>query len=413
MNIIAAINIFHQTCRMKKSLFLLLTSLLLTCCCNAPMPRGNWSDAPYKALCGLMKQCREEAAEAGRNVNYAVFDYDNTTVLQDVEYTFTAWRLENLSFKFTPDEVIDLFTADIPDPDCILLDAGAENVTSRMLISDMAADYREMMADAGVSCGHDLSKEQVKALQDSDLLLDFKAKAWALYDAVAATFGIKAATSVLMAMNHGISYDEFAALAREGIAAHVAKNRVEDVLWESPAIGAAGKVSVTVPDGLALTGEMRRLYKALPENGIDVYIFSASMEALVEVMACDPAYLGLDTAQVFAMRMQRDSTGLILQAVQPGYIQPCKAGKTEAIKAYVAPKYGGRGPVLVGGDSNGDYSMLTSFPDMRVGLIIDKGQTGAGIGDLRRQALDAEAGGVPSVYVLQRRADPKPEFKRE
>ena len=57
--------------------------------------------------------------------------------------------------------------------------------------------------------------------------------------------------------------------------------------------------------------------------------------------------------------------------------------------------------------------ICTSFPGMRVGLIIDKGQTEEGIGDLRRQALEAEAGGEPSRYVLQRRADPKPEFSRK
>ena len=129
-------------------------------------------------------------------------------------------------------------------------------------------------------------------------------------------------------------------------------------------------------------------------------------------MACDPEFLGLDTAHVFAIRMKRDSTGFILQEYQQGYIQPYKKGKSDAIREYIAPRYDGRGPVLVGGDSNGDYSMLTSFPDMRVGLIIDKNQQESGIGDLRRQALDAENGGAPSRYVLQRRGDPQPRFRR-
>ena len=100
------------------------------------------------------------------------------------------------------------------------------------------------------------------------------------------------------------------------------------------------------------------------------------------------------------------------QEYTPFFIRPYKEGKTAAIKSYVSPLYGWRDPVLVAGDSNGDYSMLTEFPDMRVGLIIDKNQTGQ-IGELRQKALDTENGGPASPYVLQRRGDPKPEFSRE
>lgn len=387
--------------------------MFLLAACNAPMPRGNWSDAPYKALCTLMKECKAEAAEAGRNVNYAIFDYDNTTVLQDVEQTFTLWQLENLRFNFTPDELWDIFAPCIPDLDTVLVDAGAENVTARMLLSDIENDYREMISGAGVSCGNELSPEQLATIQAGDDLKDFKAKFWGLYEGVMETFSYDDSFSMLRGLNYGMDYGEFSALAREGISAHVSKKQVRKIHLESPDMGMAGKVSVVVPDGLALTKDMRNLYKALPENGIDVYIFSASLEALVEQMACDPQNLGLDTLQVFGFRMEGDSTGMILQALKHGYIQPYREGKTQGIRSYIAPRYGGKEPVLVAGDSNGDYSMLTSFPDMRVGLLIDKGQTVGGIADLRRKALEAESGGTPSYYVLQRRADPKPEFKRK
>lgn len=398
---------------MKRAILLCVAAMFLLAACNAPMPRGNWSEAPYKALCALMKECKAEAAEAGRNVNYAIFDYDNTTVLQDVEQTFTLWQLENLRFNFTPDELWDIFAPCIPDLDTVLVDAGAENVTARMLLTDIENDYREMISGAGVSCGNELSPEQLAAIQAGDDLKDFKAKFWGLYEGVMETFSYDDSYPMLRGLNYGMDYDEFAALAREGISAHVSKKQVRMIHLESPDMGMAGKVSVVVPDGLALTKDMRNLYKALPENGIDVYIFSASLEALVEQMACDPQYLGLDTLQVFGFRMEGDSTGMILQLLKPGYIQPYREGKTGAIKAYIAPQYDGKGPVLVAGDSNGDYSMLTSFPDMRVGLIVDKGQTVGGIADLRRQALEAESGGTPSNYVLQRRADPRPEFKRK
>ena len=387
--------------------------LLGTAACNAPMPRGNWSKAPYDALCQLMKECKAEADAAGHNVNYAIFDYDNTTVLQDVELACTAWQIENLRFKFTPDQVVDIFASSIPDTDKTLTGISAEGISSAMLISDIAADYASMMDAAGVPCGWDLSAERLAELQKTPEFLDLRAKIWSLYEGLFFTFSYHESFPVLMGMFYGLTYPEVDALMKEGIAAQVAKGRLGDVVWESPDMGKAGKVSYVIPDGLALSQEMRNLYKALPENGIDVYVFSASMEAVVEAMACDPKYLGLDTAQVFALRMHRGGDDLVLQDYLEGYVQPYKVGKTEAIRAYAAPKYGGKDPVLIGGDSNGDYSMLTSFPGMRVGLIIDKGQTEAGIGDLRKQALEAEAGGEPSRYVLQRRGDPKPKFSRK
>ena len=395
-----------------KSLILVAAAILMTAC-NAPMPRGNWSKVPYKALCQLMKECKAEADAAGHNVNYAIFDYDNTTVLQDVELACTAWQIENLRFKFTPDQVESLFSYSIPDLDKALPGIGAEGISSRMLISDIASDYRSMLQIAGVSCGWELTTEQLDEVQQMPEFLDIRAKIWCLYEGLFFAFSYHEAFPVLMAMFHGLTYPEVDALMKEGIAAQVAKGHLGDVVWESPEMGEAGKVSYIIPDGLALSKEMRNLYKALPENGIDVYVYSASMEAVVEAMACNPAYLGLDTAQVFSLRLVKGEDGLVSQDYLPGYVQPYKTGKTEAIRTYTTPKYDGRDPVLIGGDSNGDYSMLTSFPGMRVGLIIDKGQTESGIGDLRKQALEAEAGGTPSKYVLQRRGDPKPEFKRK
>lgn len=398
---------------MKKSIFILFAAAAMTVSCNTPLPRANWSKAPYKALTALMKECKAEAAAAGHNVNYAIFDYDNTTVLQDVELACTSWQIENLRFKFTPGQVEEIFSVSIPDLDKPMNGLDKDGISARMLIADIASDYAAMMASAGVQCGWDLSSEQLAALRQMPEFLDLRAKLWCLYEGLFFTFSYHEGFPVLMGMFHGFTYPEVDALIKEGVAAQVAKGRLCDVVWQSPDMGVAGKVSYVVPDGLALSDEMRALYKALPENGIDVYVFSASMEAVVEAMACDPQYLGLDTAQVFALRMVRDDTGTVLQDYLEGYVQPYKTGKTEAIRTYVSGRYDGRDPVLIGGDSNGDYSMLTSFPGMRVGLIIDKGQTEPGIGDLRREALAAEASGAPCRYVLQRRADPIPAFKRK
>ncbi len=385
--------------------------MFMAAACTAPMPRGNWGEAPYKALCKLMKDCKKEAKGQEYNMNYAVFDYDNTTVMQDVELAVMSWQLENLQLKFNSDEIWDIFASQIPDLDTVLTDAGAEGITARMLIKDIHSDYQAITGAAAVSCGAEISAEQLAEARKTPEYEDFRAKMVSLYESTCETFDYKEGLMIIVGLFHGMTMDEMTATVRQAVNDQISKGCLREMVWESPEMGAAGKVAMNVSDGLALNDDMRNLYKALQANGIDVYIFSASLEAVVEAMACDPEYLGLDTTQVFAIRLKRNKENLVKQEYQPFFIRPYKEGKTAAIKAYVSPLYGWRDPVLVAGDSEGDYSMLTEFPDMRVGLIIDRPQHGP-IEELKQLAKDAENGGEASRYVLQRRGDPEPEFIR-
>ena len=187
---------------MRKSLYPIFAAAVLlgTAACNAPMPRGNWSKSPYDALCKLMKECKAEAEAAGHNVNYAIFDYDNTTVLQDVELACTAWQIENLRFKFTPDQVVAIFATSIPDTDKPLTGIDAEGISSAMLISDIADDYASMMDAAGVPYGWELSAEQLAELQTMPEFLDLRAKIWCLYEGLFFTFSYHESFPVLMGM---------------------------------------------------------------------------------------------------------------------------------------------------------------------------------------------------------------------
>lgn len=72
----------------------------------------------------------------------------------------------------------------------------------------------------------------------------------------------------------------------------------------------------------------------------------------------------------------------------------------DCIRTYMAPAYDHAEPVLVAGDSNGDVAMLTAFPDMRKGLIIDVGRNPeSAIGKLGIQAKEQDNRGR---YLLQK-----------
>lgn len=126
--------------------------------------------------------------------------------------------------------------------------------------------------------------------------------------------------------------------------------------------------------GIWVSPEMKELYRCLKAANIDVYVCSASLELIVEALACDPVLgFGLPADRVYGLRFVDGEK--IIAKFDPQYKQPIKEGKVDCIKAYMAPAYGNKGPVLIAGDSNGDVPMLTAFPDMKHGLIIDVGRS--------------------------------------
>ena len=114
---------------------------------------------------------------------------------------------------------------------------------------------------------------------------------------------------------------------------------------------------------------------------------------IVEVMACGEEFgLGLAPENVFGIRLaDKEKVG---GRFEDGYPGTFLEGKVDCIRRFMAPLHGGQDPVLVAGDSSGDYAMLTSFGGMKAGLIIDCGKGGK-IGELVRKAED------DSRYIVQ------------
>ncbi|MGM9765311.1 MAG: hypothetical protein ACI3ZO_03030, partial [Candidatus Cryptobacteroides sp.] len=80
----------------------------------------------------------------------------------------------------------------------------------------------------------------------------------------------------------------------------------------------------------------------------------------------------------------------------PGYDQTFMDGKVACIRKLIAPRHGGKDPVLVAGDSSGDYQMLTSFEGMKLGLIFDRGSSSS-----LRTLIDKVQSTDGSPYAVQ------------
>lgn len=240
-----------------------------------------------------------------------------------------------------------------------------------------------------------MSLEDIKK---TDEYLDFRAKMWYAYDAIGETHGTKVSYTWVLFFFKNMSTAEVAALAEKSND-YALGQAIGKAKWVSPATlpGKAGVVGVSRWTGLRLTEEIADLMKTLRDNGIDVFICTASLEDVVAVFATYPKY-GYNVAPENMIGMRLEKVNDIYQdTYKKDWPQVAEPGKTVAIKRVVADKRG-YGPILVAGDSNGDWNMMTEFPDVKRILIVNRLKGGKKIG-----ALSAEAAatiGKPNARVL-------------
>jgi len=376
----------------KKSLILLAAFAIICSACGRNLPKDNWNKDTYTKLSTLLRTQGAKSSEygaAGRP--YAVFDFDNTSIVNDVEISLMIYQFENLRYKIAPENLRSVLSDCLPD-----IDRPCENgLTMDMLISDLESDYAALY-DAFIAV-EDTTGLSLEAVKVSDEYADFCAKMSAAYHNVSEFYDYGDQCLWILRLFDGFTYSELSALCKESCAYFTSLEFIEEKTWESPDMGVCGKVVSTRPYGIKVTQEMRHLYGALKAEGFDVYICSASLEAVVEAMACDPAYgFNMDPEHVFGLRLDDDGEH-VGAAYDSTYIQTFKQGKTAAIKAYMAPAQGDRDPSLVAGDSNGDANMLCDFEGLGVGLVIDCGNRG------RIAELAAAAAAGDPVYAVQSR----------
>ena len=336
--------------------------------------KKDWDKDVYKSLNSLIVD------HAGKN-DYAVFDFDKTTIVHDVSNALLVYQVENLKFADAP---LHSFLDGIDDKDAIL--KGAE-ISSREMGDTLKAEYNRMKAR--LSDG-----ESMDSIRVSDDYLDFRARFISFMDALGKTFPEEVWYAWMPGLLTGMTTEEAKELISEAIDDQLGEDKLVVEEWTSP----DGRWGGPVEKGIFLPEEMKDLYAALNDNGIDTYICSASLELIVETLACDSVRgLALSPERVYGLRFV-DSPRIVAK-YDSEYKQPIKEGKVECIKTYIAPQYGDRGPVLVGGDSNGDVPMLTSFDDTRASLIIDvKRNPESSIGQLAAKAKSEDNEGR---YLLQ------------
>ncbi|MGI5984865.1 MAG: haloacid dehalogenase-like hydrolase [Clostridiales bacterium] len=379
----------------------------------AKLIAGNWAPATRARIQAVIDQ----NANKGK---YVVFDFDNTSVIFDVQEALLIYQIENLIFKITPANIKAVLETGIPDLNKVIgKNADGKDVLVSAVIADLVSDYTWLYNNyKGLNGSKELSY-----IRAANQYQDFSAKLRFMYNNLGDYFDHAVSYPWVTYLFTGMTPAEVQKMAADSHKYWAAYGRYSEVTWTSPIElpGQAGVLSASFITGLTFTDELIDLYHTLAANKIDVYIISASPIDTILAANSTMGY-GVPEDRVFAMRNKLDSNGRYINEYNYDwggagkYAQTQGPGKSTIIKNFIAPKYNGTGPLMVFGDSAGDMNMMTDW--------MDKGDTVLGVifNRYRNPASDpltwkasaeaaAQIGKPDARFVLQGRDENKGQLR--
>ncbi|USK87510.1 haloacid dehalogenase-like hydrolase [Peribacillus asahii] len=364
------------------------------------LDKGKWAPDTYQAVQNLIE--KQGAGSPGYDPNrkpYVVFDWDHTSIMNDTEEALFLYQIDHLAFNMKPEEFYDVIKKNVPNGPFSheLKNLQGDAVTLEEIAEDLKRDYEFLYSNYEGMSG----KEQLETLHSTDQFIDFKAKMYFLYEAIGETYGIEIGYPWVLYLFANMSTEEVQQLAEASNDYNLGAE-IASVALKSPESmsGKAGTVQVTYSTGLRLASEIANLMHTFMENGIDVYVISASMEEVVEVFSSNPKYgYNLPKENVFGMRLKKKD-GIIQAEYDDNWPITAREGKVKVIEQAISKTRGGNGPIFAAGDSSTDYEMLT-VKSLKLGLIINRLKTGD-IGKLVKTAAERMGKNNPK-YVLQGR----------
>lgn len=338
---------------------------------------------------------------------YAVFDWDNTSIMNDCEETLFLTLIERFAFRLSPADFAGALRLGVPAGP--LAAAYRNGAGVPVAFADLAADLDADYAALAAAYGTPAPVERRAELAKDERLQSLRAKLFFAYNAVTDTFGDKLGDAWMVGLFAGGTAEDLRALARLNNDETLGRAMAE-LTFTSPRTrpGKAGMVSQTHLDGLRLSPEIACIQHAFMAAGIDVFVVSASCEEVVKAFACDPRYgYNLPEAHVYGIRMQRRDGRMDWHPATDWPIT-WGPGKVEAIRRVMVDARG-FGPLAVFGDSDGDFNMLSEFADTQLGVIVNRVK-GGGIGELSRKAAE-EMGSPAPRFMLQGRNENTGEWR--
>ena len=364
---------------MKKLTNLLLAVLLVACSPQtAHLHHKDWAPDVLAGLNDFM-----DAYGHPSEPSYAVFDFDNTTAIFDIEENQMNWQLENMAFEMDPERLREAISTDLD------LESGVYDGW----ITDICAAYTHLWDAYGPFSWQGLEGEALEAVRKDPMWQEFGGKMYSMYEVIYAHESPTVCYNWTKFWATGMTDSQMDSLS---VKTHI-------ICSGQPTVAKTWKGSLEVSSvlgpkefgyeiGTGVTDNLRELWKTLKENGIDVWVCSASGTRQV-LMAVDVFGLHDYCTGVLAMTVAHDSLGRFTNSYDyetghgflalPGggwqedtlatRCQTCGPGKVTAIQNAIAPHYGGRGPLACFMDSTGDFNFCTEFSSLKAVLCFNRG----------------------------------------
>lgn len=346
--------------------------------------RLNWEESLYIAINKLIgKHGKDNKAYNPAKKPFAVFDWDNTSIIGDVEEALLYYMVRNVSFKMNPEEFYDLIRKNVDKKDYPkeFNNIANQRVNIDLISQDIKRAYEKLYENLDTFEG----EKGLEEVQGTDYYQEFVSKM--LYRYRASSFDKNAEDPYcwMSFLLKNYKTEEVYNLCEKAYASMTKeKIRVEEFI--SPEIkSAAGRISIKYFVGIRSLDEMVDLYQSLEENGIDCYIVSASFIDIVRAFATDPSNnYKMKGEKVLGLRLMKDDEGKILPKFDKDFPISIREGKVQTINKLIKNDRN-YGPIMVGGDSDGDFAMLKEYDQTDVSLIIHRANSGL-IDDLRQKA---------------------------
>ena len=311
---------------------------------------------------------------------YVVTDFDNTTSIFDITYQFVQYQLETMSFAMDPEALKAALSTELD----------MKNEEYGRWISDICTAYSHLYDKYGPFKAKGLDEDTQAEIQKDPYWSEFAAKMLAFYQFVEDTTSEAVGYSWILYWMSGMTPDE----VYDSFAASCAKNEgvaSQNVTWTSPETisSSIGSVSAGYIKGVSVPSDVKQMLKKLHDNGIDIWVCSASHVDGVRA-AVDTFGLSEYVTGVIGMTQElKDGVYTNAYDYENGYAwankgggkwektgAPIKAlsgleGKVTAIENALVSMYK-TGPLAGFMDSSGDFNFCTEFASLKMVICYNR-----------------------------------------
>ncbi|MBC3920608.1 haloacid dehalogenase-like hydrolase [Undibacterium sp. CY18W] len=369
---------------------------------NVYLDAAKWSPRNRELVAALItRHGSASKSYSAKRKPYAVFDWDNTSIMNDCEEALLMYQINHLAFKLTPVEFSAIIRQNVPAGNFTAdyKNAAGKQLDLESICTDLDSDYAYLHGNYKGMAGSRSLEDIVETAQ----FQDFRAKLYFLYEAVNDTHGVNVGYPWVIYFFANMTVGEVSALAEASNDANLGMSLTK-TKYSSPSSlpGVAGVITTAHFHGIRLCTEVATLMNTFRQNGFDVYVSTASLEDVVAVFATNPKYgYHVQRENVLGLRLEQNGD-VYKNAYRKDWPLNWGPGKSVVIKRELVAKKG-YGPVFVAGDSDGDYDMLRDFTETEIGLVVNRLKKGK-IGELSKAAADAAKEAHPR-FLLQGRQE--------